>query len=132
MTISPERLKQLQNLPDREIDTSEIPELDETFWKNAKKRETVTIPLDPDILTWLKQQTPQYPQLINQVLRAYMNQHSSMKYLSQGDDYKMDKLAYYRDCIQKLLTEYSRYSQNAVEVESLLCFDVERDRVASP
>lgn len=80
MTISPERLKQLQTLPDAEIDTSEIPELNETFWQNARKteaiaRETVTIPLDRDLLTWLKQQTPQYPKLINQVLRAYMNQH---------------------------------------------------------
>lgn len=80
MTISPERLKQLQNLPDSEIDTSEIPELDETFWQNATEREaiareTVTISLDRDVLNWLQQQTSQYPQLINQVLRAYMNQH---------------------------------------------------------
>ncbi|MDB9313825.1 BrnA antitoxin family protein [Spirulina sp. CS-785/01] len=80
MTISPERLKQLQNLPDSEIDTSDIPELDEQFWKNARKvepvsQETVTIPLDQDVLNWLKHQTPHYQTLINQVLRAYMNQH---------------------------------------------------------
>lgn len=40
----------------------------------------------------------------------------------------MDKIAHYRDCIQKLLTEHSHYSQDTAEVESLLCFDVERDR----
>lgn len=75
MTISPERLEQLQTLPDTEIDTSEIPELDENFWQNAKKLEAVTIPLNLDFLNWLKQQTPEYQKLINQVLRAYMNQH---------------------------------------------------------
>lgn len=80
MNISSERLKQLQNLPDSEIDTSEIPELDETFWQNARKvdaigQETISLPLDRDVLHWLKQQTPQYQNLINQVLRAYMNQH---------------------------------------------------------
>jgi hypothetical protein len=37
MNLSPERLKQQQNLSDSEIDTSEIPELDETFWQNARK-----------------------------------------------------------------------------------------------
>ncbi|WP_017306517.1 XisI protein [Spirulina subsalsa] len=40
----------------------------------------------------------------------------------------MDKVAHYRDCIQKLLTEYSHYSKDTAEVESLLCFDLERDR----
>ena len=29
MNISPDRLKELQNLPDSEINTSEIPELDQ-------------------------------------------------------------------------------------------------------
>ncbi|MEC4802973.1 MAG: BrnA antitoxin family protein [Jaaginema sp. PMC 1079.18] len=80
MNISPERLKQLQNLPDSEIDTSEIPELDDTFWHNARKvdaiaQETISLPLDRDVLNWLQQQTPQYETLINQVLRNYMNQH---------------------------------------------------------
>jgi len=37
MNLSPERLKQRPNLPDSKIDTSEIPELDETFWQNARK-----------------------------------------------------------------------------------------------
>ena len=80
MNISPDRLKELQNLPDSEIDTSEIPELDQAFWENARKvepvaQETVAIALDQDILNWLKHQTPHYQILINQVLRAYMNQH---------------------------------------------------------
>ena len=79
MTISPKRLKQLQNLPDSEIDTSDIPELGEQFWQNARKvesvsKETVTISLDQDVLDWLRYKTPHYQALINQVLRTYMSQ----------------------------------------------------------
>lgn len=80
MSISRDRLEELQNLPDSEIDTSDIPELDETFWHNARKvepvsQETIAISLDKDIFNWLKHQTSEYHILINQVLRAYMNQH---------------------------------------------------------
>nr|WP_232225322.1 BrnA antitoxin family protein [Dactylococcopsis salina] len=80
MSISRDRLKELENLPDSEIDTSDIPELDETFWQNARKvepvsKETVAISLDKDTLNWLKHETSDYQNLINQVLRAYMNQH---------------------------------------------------------
>ncbi len=37
MSISPNRLKELQNIPDRAIDISDIPELDRQFWETAKK-----------------------------------------------------------------------------------------------
>ncbi len=36
MSISDKRLKELQNIPDSAIDTSDIPELDDKFWENAK------------------------------------------------------------------------------------------------
>ncbi|NES01546.1 MAG: BrnA antitoxin family protein [Okeania sp. SIO2F4] len=79
MTISPERLKELQNINDSEIDTSDIPELDEQFWQKARRvepisQETVLIKLDLDIINWFKHQTPNYKTIINQVLRAYINQ----------------------------------------------------------
>ncbi|NET17193.1 MAG: BrnA antitoxin family protein [Okeania sp. SIO1H6] len=79
MTISPERLKELQNINDSEIDTSDIPELDEQFWQKARRvepisQETVLIKLDRDIINWFKYQTPNYKTIINQVLRAYINQ----------------------------------------------------------
>jgi hypothetical protein len=32
------RLEELQNIPDSEIDTSDIPELDHTFWGTAKMK----------------------------------------------------------------------------------------------
>ncbi len=79
MTISPERLKELQNIKDSEIDTSDIPELDEQFWQKARRvepipQETVLIKLDRDIINWFKHQGPNYKTIINQVLRAYINQ----------------------------------------------------------
>lgn len=34
--MTPEELERLDNLKDEDIDTSDIPELGEEFWKNAK------------------------------------------------------------------------------------------------
>lgn len=68
--------KRLETLSDDEIDTSDIPELDENFFKNAKFREvekqTVTLKLDADILDWFKHQGEGYQTQINQLLRNYM------------------------------------------------------------
>lgn len=36
MTISLDRLEELQNIPDAAIDTSDIPELGDRFWANAE------------------------------------------------------------------------------------------------
>ena len=35
MTISQERLREIASIPDKEIDTKDIPELDADFWENA-------------------------------------------------------------------------------------------------
>ncbi|MEC4895758.1 MAG: hypothetical protein SAL07_21860 [Oscillatoria sp. PMC 1051.18] len=42
MNISRKRLKEIQNIPDSAIDTSDIPELDDRFWKNAKIVKPIT------------------------------------------------------------------------------------------
>ncbi|NEO84046.1 MAG: XisI protein [Spirulina sp. SIO3F2] len=39
----------------------------------------------------------------------------------------MDKLTHYRACVQKLLTEHSHFKNATDDVETLLCFDTERD-----
>ncbi|MGK7918610.1 MAG: BrnA antitoxin family protein [Trichodesmium sp.] len=82
MTISPERLKELQNINDSDIDTSDIPELDDKFWEKARRvepisQETVLIKLEPDIVNWFKNKSPNYKTIINQVLRDYINQQKS-------------------------------------------------------
>lgn len=68
--------KELATLPDNEIDTSDIPELDDTFWAKAELRPPLTksaisIRLDEDILAWFKAQGKGYQSRINAVLRAY-------------------------------------------------------------
>lgn len=68
--------KELAALPDSEIDTSDIPELDDAFWANAELRPPLTksaisIRLDQDILEWFKSQGKGYQSRINAVLRAY-------------------------------------------------------------
>jgi hypothetical protein len=36
MDISDKRLKEIENIPDEDIDTSDIPEFNEHFWEKAK------------------------------------------------------------------------------------------------
>ncbi|MEH2296826.1 BrnA antitoxin family protein [Nostoc sp.] len=83
MSISPNRLKELQNIADTAIDTSDIPELDQQFWETAKmvkplSQETTLIQLDQDILDWFKSKGKGYQSLINSALRSYIEHNSSL------------------------------------------------------
>jgi len=65
---------------DEDIDYSDIPELDETFWKNAKLvvppgKKQLTVRLDTDVLEWLKGQGKGYQSRINAILRSYYEAH---------------------------------------------------------
>lgn len=67
----------LENMPDSDIDYSDIPELDESFFKKAKLRmpkakPLISIRLDPDVLEWFKSFGAGYQTRINAVLRMYM------------------------------------------------------------
>jgi len=80
MTISKERLEQIEAIPDKEIDYTEIPETDEAFWEKAELRmpqpkKGVYLRLDQDLLDWLKRQGPGYQTRINAILRSYMETH---------------------------------------------------------
>jgi len=62
----------------REIDYSDIPETDADFWKNAKvhlpkKKTTLTIRIDPEVLAWFQGQGKGYQTKINAILKTYMN-----------------------------------------------------------
>lgn len=68
------------NIPDNEIDFSDIPETDEIFWKDAKvewprKKQLISIRLDQDILSFFKKKGKGYQSKINSVLRSYMEHH---------------------------------------------------------
>ncbi len=67
---------------DDDIDYSDIPPLDESFFENAalrgsRNQERVFLSLDRDVLTWFKALGEQYQQRINSVLRAYKEAHES-------------------------------------------------------
>ena len=52
--------KRLAAMPDKEIDFSDIPQLDDAFFKDAEWRppvkQPVTIRLDKDVLDWFRSQ----------------------------------------------------------------------------
>ncbi|CUS32909.1 BrnA antitoxin family protein [Candidatus Nitrospira nitrificans] len=70
----------VDSLSDRDIDYSDIPELDKNFFKSAtlilpEPKTTVTIRLDQRVLEWFKAKGPGYQTRINALLRAYMEAH---------------------------------------------------------
>lgn len=71
--------KRLSKLKDEDIDTGDIPELGDDFFKNAElhvpAKQAVTIRLDADVLEWFKSQGASYQTRINQLLRQYMQAH---------------------------------------------------------
>jgi len=80
MTISKERLKQIESISDKEIDYTDIPETDDAFWAKAELRlpqvkKGVYLRIDQDLLDWLKRQGPGYQTRINAILRSYMETH---------------------------------------------------------
>jgi uncharacterized protein (DUF4415 family) len=73
--------KYLAALTDDKIDVTDIPPLGADFWKRAKlrmpeKKDSVTIRLDHDVLTWFKKTGRGYQTRMNAVLRSYAEAHS--------------------------------------------------------
>jgi uncharacterized protein (DUF4415 family) len=72
-------LKTLSEMPDSEIDYSDIAPLDNAFWKNAVRnpfykptKTSTTVRVDSDVLAWLKSQGKGYQTRINTILREAM------------------------------------------------------------
>ena len=70
-------LARIDRMSDADIDYSDIPELDDSFftkatipWPPVKKQ--LTIRLDADVLEWLKGQGRGYQTRINRILRVVM------------------------------------------------------------
>ena len=71
-------LAALRAMPDDDIDYSDIPELDEAFWKSAKRaipapKKQITLRIDEDVLDFFKATGSRYQTRINAVLRAYVH-----------------------------------------------------------
>jgi len=77
----PLTLKELAKRPDSEIDFSDIPELDEYFWKNAKvtpprNKPNVSLRLDHETIAYFKKQNPKgYTSKMAAILAAYVEAH---------------------------------------------------------
>lgn len=79
------RLEALAKRSDSEIDCSDIPELDENFWKNAVQnpfykptKQVTTVRIDSDVMQWLKAQGKGYQTRMNKILRdAMLNEMSN-------------------------------------------------------
>ena len=74
-------LKKLDATKDRDIDYSEIPELGDDFFANAKRivplkprKTAISARIDTDVLEWLKSFGPGYQGRINNILRTVMTQ----------------------------------------------------------
>ena len=72
--------ERLERMPDEEIDTSDIPELDEEFFRHAKVclpagKQLVSLRIDNEVLDWFRRQGKGYQTRINAVLRAYVQAH---------------------------------------------------------
>lgn len=79
MPLSPARAEELKIRAEAEqdIDYSDIPELDEAFFRNAKlvepsPKEQITMRIDADVLEWFKARGKGYQTRMNAVLKAYV------------------------------------------------------------
>ena len=77
-----ETLKRIDAIKEEDIDYSDIPPLDDSFFERTpvelpifKRKESVTLRLDSEILEWFKKQGKGYQTKINAVLKAYFNAH---------------------------------------------------------
>ena len=67
-------------MTDDEIDTSDIPILDEAFFANARLRVPegkipILMNVDAEVFEWFKSQGPEYQNLINTALRVFAETH---------------------------------------------------------
>jgi uncharacterized protein (DUF4415 family) len=77
--ISNERAREIANIPDARIDTSDIPELDEAFFRTARlvtpadrRKLAVSLRVDAEVLEWFRAGGKGYQGRMNAVLRAWM------------------------------------------------------------
>ncbi len=82
-----ERHKALDEMSDEDIDYSDIPPLDEEFFRTAKRvenplyREEKRVKIKPKVLDWFRENAEEenFEALINDVLENYMEEHGGGK-----------------------------------------------------
>ena len=75
----PLTVEELMAMSESDIDTSDIPELDDKFWENArivlpKNKQAVSLRVSPEVLDFFKEENPKgYTSKMAAVLSAYVN-----------------------------------------------------------
>lgn len=77
MRISKKRLKEIEAIPDSDIDYSDIPEAGADFWRRAElqmpqPKKGIYVRLDVEVVDWLKSKGKGYQTRMNAMLRALM------------------------------------------------------------
>ena len=72
--------KRLAAMKDEDIDCSDIPELDDDFWANAKvvmpkTKEHISIKVDREVLDYFRKDGPGYQTRMNAVLKSFVAAH---------------------------------------------------------
>ena len=84
MSISAKRLKEIEVIQDQDIDYSEIPEADESFWQRVElqmpqPKKGIYIRLDTDVIDWLKSKGKGYQTRMNAMLRELMRSEKEQR-----------------------------------------------------
>ena len=84
MSISAKRLKEIEAIQDKDIDYSEIPEADESFWQRVElqmpqPKKGIYIRLDTDVIDWLKSKGKGYQTRMNAMLRELMRSEKEQR-----------------------------------------------------
>jgi len=79
LSVSKERLNELASRSDDSIDYSDIPELDNEFWENAKvapprNKPNISLRVDTEVVEFFKAENPKgYTRRMAAVLKAYVD-----------------------------------------------------------
>ena len=70
----------IDSMSDEEIDTSDVPPLDDAFfaraqWRMPEGKTAVTLSVDDDVLKWFEGHGAEFQQRINAALRIYAEAH---------------------------------------------------------
>ncbi len=90
-------LKRLDKMTDAGIDYSDIPPLDESFFKKEivtlpQNKDSITLRIDHDVLAFFKHQGKGYQTLINAVLKTYAHaKQKRFKVATKEVKYKVKK-----------------------------------------
>jgi uncharacterized protein (DUF4415 family) len=82
-------LKRIDKITDAEIDYSDIPPLDESFFERAtvnppQRKDIITLRVDHDVLEFYKHQGKGYQTLMNGVLKMYAESRTKQKRLKKS------------------------------------------------